>query len=273
MKLGLIGETLGHSLSPAIHQTIFAELGLASTYDLIEIPRTELDVRIPALLGTMDGFNVTIPYKTKVIPYLSGLSEAARAIGAVNTVALRDGAPWGYNTDYEGFSRTLDGIDADPSGRDAVVLGTGGAARAVIQCLCDRGASYIKVVSRKRDIAEETFRHFVDTHGVEVISYGELEAGCGAFLLVNATPCGMYPKSDACPVSERVVRKCHKVIDLIYNPAETELLRMARACGADVANGLRMLAAQGVAAEEIWLGRELPPDMADRIARQLETLP
>ncbi len=270
MKLGLIGETLGHSLSPAIHQNLFAQLGISGTYDLIEIPREDLGEHIPRLLGVMDGFNVTIPYKTDVIPFLAGLSPEAARIGAVNTVAVRDGKGYGYNTDYLGFSRTLDAIGADPDGRDAVVLGTGGAARAVIQCLFDRGAAYIRVVTRKREAVGGVFRDFADAHGADIITYGELEAGCGAFLLVNATPCGMSPHAGVSPVSERVVRKCHAVVDLIYNPAETELLRMARESGADCANGLLMLASQGAAAEEIWLGRELPADLAPQLAARLE---
>lgn len=272
MKLGLIGETLGHSLSPAIHRHVLQSLGLAGTYDLVEIPRDDLDRRVPALLSAMDGFNVTIPYKTAVIPYLAALSDEAATIGAVNTVAVRDGKGYGYNTDYTGFSRTVDRIGADPAGRTAVVLGTGGASRAVLQCLRDRGAARLLAVSRHPDAVDEDFRAFAAARDVELASYGALEAVTEGFLLVNATPCGMFPRAGVSPVTAETARKFPKVIDLIYNPRETELLRLAREGGADMANGLVMLAAQGVAAEEIWLGRVLPPDMTDEVAAVLEAI-
>lgn len=272
MKLGLIGEVLGHSLSPAIHERLLAAQGLSGTYELIEIPRGEMPARVRALLRTLDGFNVTIPYKTEVIPLLAGLSDAAAAIGAVNTVAVRDGRGWGYNTDYLGFSRTVDRIGADPAGRDAVVLGTGGASRAVIQCLHDRGARRILAVSRRPEAVSEDFRAFAAARGAELVSYEAVEAGEGAYLLVNGTPCGMWPRADASPLTAETARKFPKVIDLIYNPGETVLLREARAGGADGANGLYMLAAQAAAAEEIWLGRPLPAVLTDRVAAEMEAL-
>lgn len=272
MKLGLIGETLGHSLSPAIHRHIFRALGLSGTYDLVEIPREDLARRVRLLFSEMDGFNVTIPYKTAVIPHLAGLSDEAAAIGAVNTVAVRGGKGYGYNTDYTGFSRTVDAIGADPAGRTAVVLGTGGASRAVIQCLRDRGAARLLAVSRRPDAVDGDFRAFAAARDVELISYDALEAGPGGFLLVNATPCGMFPRAGVSPVTAETARKFPKVIDLIYNPRETELLRCAREGGADTANGLVMLAAQGAAAEEIWLGRALPKDCIDDVVRELEAL-
>ena len=116
MKLGLIGEKLGHSLSPEIHQKIFEKLGICGTYNLLPIARMNLKDTVETLLESMDGFNVTIPYKTDIMPFLDEISPEARTIGAVNTVAVHDGKRYGYNTDYDGFARTLDKIAADVKG-------------------------------------------------------------------------------------------------------------------------------------------------------------
>ncbi len=270
MKLGLIGEILGHSLSPVIHEEIFRKLGIAGTYELIEIPREDFARRVGALLTSLDGFNVTIPYKTEILPFLDSLSPEAEAIGAVNTVAVRNGKSRGYNTDYLGFSRTLDQIGADPSGKDAVVLGTGGAARALLQCLCDRGAASIRVVSRHPEQADPAFAAFAAERHMAIVPYADIEKGHGAYLLVNATPCGMYPHGEASPLTNEAARRFSKVVDIIYNPKETKLLALARRGGADGANGMYMLAAQAAAAEEIWLSRKLPPALTGEIVKKLE---
>lgn len=148
MKLGLIGEKLGHSLSPEIHQKIFEKLGICGTYNPLPIARMNLKDTVETLLESMDGFNVTIPYKTDIMPFLDEISPEARTIGAVNTVAVHDGKRYGYNTDYDGFARTLDKIAADVKGEKVLVMGHGGASRAVVQCLHDRGAGAILIVSR-----------------------------------------------------------------------------------------------------------------------------
>ena len=117
MKLGLLGEVLGHSLSPVIHEKLFQKLGISSTYELIEIPKDTFQKDLPALLSSYDGLNVTIPYKVDVIPFLDGLSQEARTIGAVNTIGRKEGKLWGFNTDYTGFARTLSRIDCDVKGK------------------------------------------------------------------------------------------------------------------------------------------------------------
>lgn len=271
MKLGLIGEVLGHSLSPVIHEEIFRKLGIHGTYTLIEIPRERLAGKMAELLAAMDGFNVTIPYKTAVIPFLESLSPEAAAIGAVNTVAAgADGESRGYNTDYLGFSRTLDQIGADPAGKEAVLLGTGGAARALLQCLYDRGARQILAVSRHPKRTDPSFAAFAAERHGSIVSYADIEKGNGAYLLVNATPCGMFPKTDASPLSDEAAQRFSKVVDIIYNPKETRLLAAARRGGADTANGMYMLAAQAAAAEEIWLSRAVPAALTGEIVKKLE---
>ncbi len=267
MKLGLIGETLGHSLSPCIHRKIFGRLGISGTYDLVEIGKGEWQERMEQALASYDGLNVTIPYKTAVIPFLDEISEEARRIGAVNTIAVRNGKIKGYNTDYAGFSRTLRKIGAEVSGRRCVVLGSGGASRAVIQCLSDEGAD-VSVISRHPENLGEDFISFAHRCGAKIYSYGTLEWNPHGTLLVNTTPVGMFPHAGVSPVSPRVAGAFPKVIDIIYNPKETELLSHAKT--ADRANGMYMLVMQAVAAEEIWTGAAIPPAVAEAVAEEME---
>ena len=160
MKLGLLGKVLGHSMSPEIHESLFRQEGCQSTYELLEVPEEKLKERLPRLLASYDGLNVTIPYKVAVIPFLDELSPEAKTIGAVNTIARKNGRLTGYNTDYTGFKRTLARIHCDVKGRSAIVLGHGGASRAIIQCLADEGAADIAVISRHPDHIDSEFEAF-----------------------------------------------------------------------------------------------------------------
>lgn len=269
MKLGLIGEKLGHSLSPEIHQKIFEKLGIRGTYNLLPIARMNLKDTVETLLESMDGFNVTIPYKTDIMPFLDEISPEARTIGAVNTVAVHDGKRYGYNTDYDGFARTLDKIAADVKGEKVFVMGHGGASRAVVQCLHDRGAGTILIVSRCPEAVDESFQEFAEKRDCLIIDYSILNQEDG-YLLVNATPVGMYPKAGFSPVPAEVAERFDKVIDLIYNPSETKLL--SDAMNADKSNGLYMLVMQAVRAEEIWLGHDIPEFVAMEIVEEMKQL-
>lgn len=224
---------------------------------------------VETLLESMDGFNVTIPYKTDIMPFLDEISPEARTIGAVNTVAVRDGKRYGYNTDYDGFARTLDKIAADVKGEKVFVMGHGGASRAVVQCLHDRGAGAILIVSRCPEAVDESFQEFAEKRDCLIIDYSILNQEDG-YLLVNATPVGMYPKAGFSPVPAEVAECFDKVIDLIYNPSETKLL--SDAMNADKSNGLYMLVMQAVRAEEIWLGHDIPEFVAMEIVEEMKQL-
>lgn len=267
MKLGLIGEVLGHSLSPVIHEKLFHKLSIPGRYDLIEIPKDHFGEVLRDTLTACDGLNVTIPYKLDVIPFLDDISPEAKTIGAVNTIARTDGKLVGYNTDYFGFRKTLRKIDAKVNGKTAVVLGHGGASRAIIQCLYDEGAAEIRVISRHPEKVDSDLRAFAEERRVRLMDYAAFEREAEGALLVNATPVGMYPKVGVSPISEEAARHFSKVIDIIYNPKETRLLHDAS--HADKANGMYMLVMQAIAAEEIWLEREIPDRIAEEIAEEM----
>lgn len=272
MKAGLIGKTLGHTASPAIHEKIYQAMGISGTYDVLEMPPDQLEGNMKYL--AKDGYtgcNVTIPYKRDVMPYLTDISREARIIGAVNTIHFTDEGAFGYNTDYGGFGRSLEQAGIGVAGRDCVVLGTGGAARAIIQYLADKNAKSITVVSRHPHSKIE-FDDFTKKIGASEIDYQSFETSHAGDVLVNCTPVGMFPHIDGCPVSEACIAAFPAVVDLIYNPKDTELLKMARRHGARILNGMYMLVAQAVGAEEIWLGREIPSSVVEQIAKEMERL-
>ena len=272
MKAGLIGKTLGHTASPAIHEKIYQAMGISGTYDVLEMPPDQLEGNMKYL--AQDGYtgcNVTIPYKRDVMPYLTDISREARIIGAVNTIHFTDEGAFGYNTDYGGFGRSLEQAGIGVAGRDCVVLGTGGAARAIIQHLADKNAKSITVISRHPHFKIE-FDEFTKKIGASETDYQTFETVQAGDVLVNCTPVGMFPHIDGCPVSETCIMAFPAVVDLIYNPKDTELLKMARRHGARTLNGMYMLVAQAVGSEEIWMGRKIPSSVIEQIAKEMERL-
>ena len=242
VEFGLLGRRLAHSFSRKHFTQKFADLGLAGYHYLnFELERIE---QLPALLASrprLRGFNVTIPYKRSVRDYLDSLDPEAAAIGAVNTVVPAGGGWRGYNTDIVGFAQTLDGLDLDAaSAEPALVLGTGGASDAVGHVL------------RRREFAVQLVSR---TEGERQITYAELDRTDWAAprLIVNTTPVGTWPDTESAPaVPLDRLGPQHAVIDLIYNPPETYLLRAARLAGAQTANGATMLLGQAEAAWSLW---------------------
>ena len=251
---GLLGETLSHSISPEIHGYIFRQLNIEASYSLFPVPANKLADAVNGLrlLGA-GGVNVTIPYKLKIIPMLDELSDEARGLGAVNTVLFRNGRSYGYNTDYAGFGLLLDQQGISVAGKTAIVLGTGGAARTAAFWLQDHGAADVKLVSRQPG----------ETGRFTSLSYTDLRNISFTDILVNATPVGMYPHIDKTPLPKDSLARFGVVVDLIYNPTETRLMREARELGLEAVNGLSMLVAQAVAAEEIWQGRKIAEELLD----------
>jgi shikimate dehydrogenase len=246
-RFGLLGRKLGHSFSPRIHR----ELG-EYPYELMEREAEEL----PRFLEERDfrGINVTIPWKQAVMPFLDGISERAKRIGAVNTIVKDDeGRLTGYNTDWDGFMALMDGIGFQPEGKKCLVLGSGGASKTVTACLEARGAGEIRIISRK---GPDDYEH-LDRHR-------------DAAFIVNATPVGMYPENGTSPVELRRFPALEGVADLIYNPGRTALLLQAERLGIPHVNGLRMLVAQAKRASELFRGVTIPESETDRITALLE---
>lgn len=239
MKYCVIGEKLTHSMSPQIHKRYFDYYKQDSTYVITQIPMEDMLGDCSGLLKEYDGFNVTVPYKEKVLKYLNGTSDEAKEIGAVNTVVNQDGDMYGFNTDPFGFESLLIHNDVAIKDKVFVVLGSGGASKSVCYILKKRGAKKVIVVTRK-DASEEGY-----------MTYSALESFKGD-VLVNTTPVGMYPNVDNCPVSENVIANFDTVVDIVYNPVYTELLKAAVRLGKKAVGGLYMLVAQAMKSQEIW---------------------
>ena len=263
MKLQVIGDPVLHSKSPAIHGAMLGALGLDIPYTAHVVRRGELPEYLAwAKENGVTGFNATMPHKEDLIPLLDGIDPAAQALGAVNTVCLRDGKWIGFNTDGGGAVAALrDNLGIDPAGRTVTLLGAGGAAKAVALALADAGAERVYVCNRTFSRAQELCAH--DPLGrlaPAAFDQDTLSALAGkSQLLVNCTNLGM----EGCPGRFEdfsfldALRPGAGVFDLIYHPAETELLACARRRGLRTLNGLPMLVNQAVLALEHFLNRPL----------------
>jgi shikimate dehydrogenase len=263
-RVGIIGFPARHSLSPVMQKAAFAALRLAIDYEVWETPPPDLPARLGSLRAPdVLGANVTIPYKEAALPLLDTLTPTARAIGAVNTVLHRDGVLVGENTDAPGFLRALEEAGFSPSGARALVLGAGGAARAVVYALAQSGAASITIAARRVEWARRIAEMVAAP--VECIPWeaGALTKGAaGADLIVHCTPLGMAhtPYASQTPLVADQIPPSALVYDLVYTPAETPLLREARAAGARAVGGLGMLVHQGALAFQLWTGRPAPLD-------------
>jgi shikimate dehydrogenase len=264
---GLLGEKLGHSMSPEIHALIFKELHIDAYYHLFEVKREALKDAVFGLkaLGAR-GVNVTIPYKVPVMEYLDSISREAKEIGSVNTILFKDDRTLGYNTDYFGFGRMLHKNDIHIDNKRVVVLGSGGSAKGVLQYLLDNGTKSIIIASRDTAKLKDSdyYKRF------DLMSYGELAALKDVDVIINCTPSGMYPKVDACPVDERLLSKFSSAVDLIYNPKETLFLKYAKKADLKAVNGFYMLVAQAVAAEELWNDVKISSEIIDHINESID---
>jgi len=264
-RVGLIGWPVEHSLSPAMHNAAFAALGLSWRYTLLPTPPEQLPDRLAQLVREgYRGANVTVPHKQAVLDCLDEISATARAIGAVNTLVVQDGRWLGHNTDAAGLVAALQEAGFEPRGRQALVLGAGGAARAVVYALAWAGCK-VTLHNRTLERAAELAR---DMQGLDLrapVTWAPRTVALADLplyrydLLVNATPVGMWPHSAASPWPERLPLPSHwTVFDLVYNPLETRLLQRARAAGARPVDGLGMLVGQGALAFEMWTGAPAP---------------
>ena len=265
---GLIGDPVGHSMSPAMHNAAFSSLGLDYAYLPFRVEKERLASAIEGVraLG-IRGLNVTIPHKVAVMPFLDGLDPLAERIGAVNTIVNDNGHLQGYNTDAGGFLKALLAGGIEPDGKRVVILGAGGASRAVSFALAERGAAIV-ILNRppEMDWAVElaaSLSRFSDK-GVRALELNEQNLRAvlePADILVNATSVGMSPNVSQTPVAKGLLRSGLVVFDVIYNPVTTRLLAEAREVGAEAIGGLDMLVWQGALAFEMWTGLKAPVDI------------
>lgn len=249
MIYGLIGEHLGHSFSPEIHAQIGPE-----PYTLRELAPDQLASFLAE--RDFDGINVTIPYKQAVMPYLDEISPTARAIGAVNTILRRDGRLLGDNTDAAGLARLIRRTGIEMAGQKVLILGTGGTSRTALYTARALGAAEALRVSRSAREGALTYEEAARLHS---------DAG----VILNTTPCGMYPNAENQPIDLAAFPRLTGVIDAIYNPLRSRLVLSARARGIPAAGGLYMLAAQAVRAAELFRDTAYPDTLTEEIYQRL----
>ncbi|MCM1114240.1 MAG: shikimate dehydrogenase [Clostridium sp.] len=248
----LIGYPLGHSMSPLIHKELFKLNNIDARYVLNEINPESLEAGL-RMLNNHRGFNVTIPHKINVIPFLDKLSDRAALFGAVNTVDNKDGILTGHNTDCIGFLRALDMAGIELAG-NVLVCGSGGVSRMFAFETVLAGAE-LTIAVRDADVeaGAEIKQEIKDKLGKEVKLITLDEVNDSYDVLVNGTPVGMHPNTDACVLPKEKVQSCKAVFDAVYNPMETKLISYAKEADIKYSNGLPMLVWQAAVAQEIWL--------------------
>jgi len=275
---GIIGDPIEHSMSPVMHNAAFKNKGVDYVYLAFRVKQEELGKAIEGMRAlNIRGFNITIPHMVAVIPFLDELDPLADKIGAVNTIVNNDGVLKGYNTDATGFLQALLERGIEPKDKSVVILGAGGASRAISYILVERGA-HIVILNRllELDWAKELASRILQTFAREVealeLNRENLSRVLGkAEILVNATSVGMSPNINETPVTSNLLKPGLVVFDIVYNPIKTRLQREAEVAGAIVISGLDMLVWQGALAFEKWTGLKAPVGvMREKVIKVLQ---
>jgi shikimate dehydrogenase len=275
--VALLGNPLGHSFSPAMHNKAFETLGLNYFYLPIEVASTDLEDVVHGISKmNFAGFNVTIPHKIGIMAYLDHIDELAETIGAVNTVTLKDGVSTGHNTDGEGFIQSLEtqtGISV--RGKRHFILGCGGGARAIATTLAFKGAEKIFICNRTEqkahDLAAEINTKVKACSEVVRMETADIKTALQqADVLINTTSIGMHPDKDRLPIAEDLIPEGLIVSDIVYNPVKTKLLQAAEQRGCNIVTGLGMLVYQGAEAFRLWTGAEPPINDMFEVVRALK---
>jgi len=273
---GIIGDPIEHTMSPVMHNAAFRNKGVDYVYLAFRVKKEELGKAIEGMrVLNIRGLNITIPHKVAVIPFLDELDPLADKIGAVNTIVNDDGVLKGYNTDAIGFLQALFERGIEPKGKSVVILGAGGASRAISFILAERGA-HIVILNRlldldwAKELASRILRTFAkEVEALELNRKNLAKALEKADILVNATSVGMSPNVSETPVNSDLLRPNLVVYDIVYNPIKTRLQREAEVAGATVISGLDMLVWQGALAFEKWTGRKAPVNLMKEEATKL----
>jgi len=270
---GVIGDPIEHTMSPVMQNAAFREAELDYIYTAFRVPAQGLKAAIDGMRAlSIRGLNITIPHKVAVMPLLDKLDPLAERIGAVNTILNEEGTLTGYNTDAIGFRRAMVDKGTDPAGKNVLVIGAGGAARAIAFALAEDRAS-ITILNRQEEFewAEGIATRISDSYEVPVFAAVLNRQNLERFvplsdIIVNATSLGMTPNSRATPVPADLICSGQLVFDIVYNPYETRLLREAKANGAKTLDGLEMLVWQGALAFQLWTGQSAPVDVMRQAA-------
>ncbi len=268
-KFALTGHPLGHSMSPLIHNRLFELSGMTGcSYELIDIAPEDIAASRP-LIEEYTGMNVTIPHKQAVIALMDELGESAKRYNSVNCIKNDGGRLIGYNTDCDGFLRSAELL---PISGNVVILGCGGVGRMMaIETALHGGALTLAVIPQDIKAAQLLMAEILSKCSSAAVKIADISSLEGNFdLLVNATPVGMYPNTDRCAVSDKVIENTLSVFDAIYNPTETLLMRKARALGKTAVGGASMLVYQAVKAHEIWYGGEFDTADISKIILEVE---
>ena len=262
----VIGHPIGHTLSPFIHRRLFDLAGVDADYTALDIAPDDLEREYRDTLSKLDGYNITIPHKQAIIPYLDTLDEKAQMYGSVNTVRNSDGEARGFTTDPDGFIKAIEAAGIELDGR-IMILGCGGVARTIAYEIALRHKPFEFAV-RRESVGKAGLLCLDITRkvpGAEV-SFGLIDQIIGNVdVLINATPVGMYPDCDAQPIHNCAIGRCGSVYDAIYNPLETALVRRAKANGAKAEGGMSMLVWQAVVAHRHWDGSEYDKKDIDKL--------
>ena len=241
-RFAVIGDPIAHTLSPNLHQEVYRQLELDATFEQIHVTPNSLDSFINS--NKLDGFNVTIPHKLSIIPFLKGLNEAAKTIGAVNCV--HNGK--GYNTDWIGFLKAMELNGVHLNGKDCTILGAGGAARAIAYGLVQADVNSILISNRTQTKADQLLDWINSIFPTNFQSKN-------SDIIINCTPLGMWPDTESMPEVE--IQNGQILADTIYNPLETAWLKAGKTKGAKTIDGLDMFIAQGLASADIWFGEKI----------------
>ncbi|CAH0139490.1 Shikimate dehydrogenase (NADP(+)) [Peribacillus sp. Bi96] len=260
---GVMGDPIAHSMSPDIHNDAFEKENIEAVYHHFHVTKEGLGDAVKGMkaLG-IEGFNITIPHKTSIIPLLDEVDELALAIGAVNTVVNKNGRFIGYNTDGKGFFKSLcDEISGDIKAKNTLVIGAGGAARAIYFTLVKEGVKQVDIANRTKEKAAGLVSDCPYDKVSKALSIIEAEESLSQYdLIIQTTSSGMSPEVDHSPLKIDQLKTGAIVSDIIYNPLQTKLLREAEEKGAETQNGLGMFINQAALAFEIWTG--IMPDTA-----------
>jgi shikimate dehydrogenase len=268
---GVIGDPIEHTLSPLMHNAAFEALKLDYVFLAFKVKPAEVGNAIAGMRAlNIRGLNVTMPHKSTIMNFLDRIDLSAQIINSVNTILNKESTLFGFNTDGVGALKALRENGVEPKGRKVLLLGAGGAARAIAYTMA-KEADELAVLNRTGKQAQNLAKLLEKTANKKIVagslSPSEIQHNIqDSDILINATSVGMKPKADESPVSPKLLRRNLAIMDIVYNPLETKLAKDAKAAGAQVVSGVEMLIYQGAASFEIWTGKSAPVEVMRKAA-------